>query len=52
MKSAFMFPIYLVRIKIQKWIQKEYITEDRGTWYQERLAAGHNRPKGGKTNSW
>ena len=33
-------------------IQKEGITEDRGTWYQERPAVGHNRPERGKTNSW
>ena len=51
MKSAFMFPIYLARIKIQKQIQKEDITEDRGTWYQERPVVGHNRPGRGKTNS-
>ena len=30
MKSAFMFPIYLATNKIQKQIQKEDITEDRG----------------------
>ena len=52
MKSAFMFPIYLARIKIQKQIQNEDITEDRGAWYQERPVVGHNRPEGGKTNSW
>ena len=31
--------------------QKEDITEDTGTWYQERPAVGHNRPERGKTNS-
>ena len=29
-------------------IQKEDITEDRGTWYQERPAVGPNRPERGK----
>ena len=48
MKSAFVFPIYLATNKIQKQIQKEDITEDRGTWYQERPAVGHNRPERGK----
>ena len=51
MKSAFMFSVYLARIKIQKQIQKEDITEDRGTWIQERLMVGPNRPERGKTNS-
>ena len=51
MKSAFMFPIYLTTNKIQKQIQKENITEDRGTWIQERPAVGPNRPKRGKANS-
>ena len=50
MKSAaFMFPIYLATNKIKKkQIQKEDITEDRGTWYQVRPAVGHNRPERGK----
>ena len=48
MKSAFMFPIYLATNKIQKQIQKEDITEDRGTWIQERPAVGPNRPERGK----
>ena len=48
MKSAFMFPIYLAENKIQKQIQKEDITEDRGTWYQERPVVGPNRPERGK----
>ena len=48
MKSAFMFPIYLATNKIQKQIQKEDITEDRGTWYQERPVVGPNRPERGK----
>ena len=48
MKSAFMFPIYLATNKIQKQIQKEDITEDRGTWIQERLMVGPNRPERGK----
>ena len=51
MKSAFMFPIYLATNRIQKQIQKEDITEDRGTWYQERSAVGPNRPERGKANS-
>ena len=38
--------------KIQKEIQKEDITEHRGTWYQERPAVGPNRPERGKANSW
>ena len=49
--SAFMFPIYLVTNKIQKQIQKEGTTEDRGTWIQERPAVGPNRPQRGKANS-
>ena len=48
MKSAFMFPIYLATNKIQKEIQKEDITEDRGTWYQERPVVGPIRPERGK----
>ena len=52
MKSAFMFPIYLATNKIQREIQKEDITEDRGTWYQERPVVGPNRPERGKANSW
>ena len=54
MKSAFMFPIYLARIQNSKReIQKEDITEDRGTWYpREASMVGHNRPERGKTNSW
>ena len=53
MKSAFIFPIYLATNKIQKkQIQKEDITEDRGTWYQERPAVGPNRQERGKANSW
>ena len=48
MKSAFMFPIYLATNKIQKQIQKEEITEDRGTWIQERPIVGPNRPERGK----
>ena len=32
-------------------IQKEDITEDRGTWYQERPVVGQNRPERGKANS-
>ena len=48
MKSAFVFPIYLATNKIQKQIQKEDITEDRGTWCQERPAVGPNRPERGK----
>ena len=52
MKSAFVFPIYLAKKnKIQKQIQKEDITEDRGAWYQERPAVGPNRPERGKANS-
>ena len=35
----------LARNKISKKIQKEDITEDRGTWIQERPAVGHNRPR-------
>ena len=42
MKSAFVFPIYLATNKIQKQIQKEDITEDRGTWYQEKYAESMN----------
>ena len=45
MKSAFVFPIYFATNKIQTQIQKEDITEDRGTWYQERPAVGPNRPE-------
>ena len=43
MKSAFMFPIYLVTNRIQgdTQIQKE----DGGTWIQERPAVGTNRPE-------
>ena len=48
MMSAFMFPIYLATNKIQKQIQKEGTTEDRGTWIQERPAVGPNRPERGK----
>ena len=48
MKSAFVFPIYLVTNKIQKEIQKEDITEDRGTWIQERPVVGPNRSERGK----
>ena len=33
-------------------IQKEDITEDRGTWYQERSVVGPNRPERGKANTW
>ena len=51
MKSAFVFPIYLETNKIQKQIQKEDITEDRGAWYQERPAVGPNRPERGKANA-
>ena len=51
MMSAFMFPIYLARNKIQKQIQKKGTTEDRGNWIQERPAEGPNRPERGKTNS-
>ena len=50
--SAFVFPIYLGTNKIQKQIQKEDKTEDRGAWYQERLAVGPSRPERGKTNLW
>ena len=32
----------------KRQIQKEDITEDRGTWYQERPAVGPNRPERGK----
>ena len=35
-----------------KQIQKEDITEDRGTWYQEMQVVGPNRPERGKANSW
>ena len=52
MMSAFMFPIYLATNKIQKQIQKEGTTEDRGTWIQERLMVGPDRPERGKANSW
>ena len=53
MKSAFMFPIHLATNKIQKReIQKEDITEDRGTWIQERPVVGPNRPERGKANTW
>ena len=48
MMSAFMFPIYLAKNKIQnqrKQIQKEGTTEDRGTWIQERPTVGPNRPE-------
>ena len=49
MMSAFMFPIYLATNKIQRseerQIQKEDITKDRGTWYQERPVVGPNRPE-------
>ena len=48
MKSSFMFPIYLATNKIQTQIQKEDITEDRGTWIQERPTVGPNRPERGK----
>ena len=48
MKSAFVFPIYLATNKIQKQIPKEDITEDRGTWIQERPAVGPKRPERGK----
>ena len=51
MMSAFMFPIYLVTNNIQKQIQKEGTTEDRGTWIQERPAVGPDRPERGKANS-
>ena len=50
--SAFMFPIYLVTNKIQRQIQKEGTTEDRGIWIQARPAIDPNRPERGKTNSW
>ena len=50
MMSAFMFPIYLVTNKIQRHIQKEGTTEDRGTWIQVRPAVVPNRPERGKTN--
>ena len=43
--------IYWQQNKIQKQVQKEDITEDRVTWYQERPAVGPNRPERGKTNS-
>ena len=33
-------------------IQKEDITEDRGTWIQERPAVGPNRPEMRQTNPW
>ena len=37
MKSAFVFPIYLAtKQNLKREIQKEDITEDRGTWIQER----------------
>ena len=52
MMSAFMFPRYLATNKIQKQIQKEGTTEDRGTWIQERPVVGPNRPERGKANSW
>ena len=48
MKSAFMFRIYLATNKIQKEIQKEGITQNRGTCIQERPAVGPNRPERGK----
>ena len=49
MKSAFVFPIYILATnKIQNQIQKEDITEDKGTWYQERPVVGPNRPERGK----
>ena len=51
MKLTFLFPIYLATNKIQDQIQKEDITEDRGTWIQEWPAIGPNRPEGGKANS-
>ena len=54
MKSAFVFHIYLAKKKKKKFkkqIQKEDITEDRGTWIQERPVVGPNRPERGKTNS-
>ena len=38
--------------KIQREIQKEDITKDRGTWYQERPVVGPNKPERGKANSW
>ena len=52
MKREFILPIYLATNKIQKQIQKEDITEDRGTWYQERQVVGPNLPERGKANSW
>ena len=53
MKSAFVFPIYLATNKIskKKQIQKEDITEDRGTWNPREAMVGPNRPERGKTNS-
>ena len=51
MKLAFCFLYIWQQIKIQKQIQKEDITEDRGTWYQERPVVGPNRPERGKANS-
>ena len=45
MKSAFMFLYIWLQTKIQDQIQKEDITDDRGTWYQERPTVGHNRPE-------
>ena len=46
---SILFPIYLATNKIQKReIQKEDITEDRGTWIQERPVVGPNRPERGK----
>ena len=36
---------------LNREIQKEDITEDRGTWYQERPAVDPNRPERGKANS-
>ena len=43
MKSAFMFPIYIWQQT--KFIIREDITEDRGTWIQERPMIGPNRPE-------
>ena len=46
MKSAFMFPIYIwQQTKFNIQIQREDISEDRGTSIQERPMVGPNRPE-------
>ena len=47
MKSAFMFPIYIYIFGNKQSCSfiREDITEDRGTWIQERPTVGPIRPE-------